>query len=165
MLETVSGIVHQSTDMQELDLIGNRRYSSGYPWTGDPLRGTTLHASTLAVFLLGMVAQGFSPCPHHASLDPSGHAEPAVSMGATPAGMPQADATPADSQSEHDEDFCSCLNVCDTGSGDSFSPGPSHTQPPSFTALNVEVRLDTSLLDTRQSAYLAPLPQPPPHNA
>ncbi len=141
---------------------GIRHHISMTNLTRDPLRGSALHASTLAVFLLGMIGQGFSPCPHHASLDTSGHAQAGVSAEAIPGGMLHADATPADSESEHDEDFCSCLNACDVESGDSFSPGQSHIRPVSFPVLNVVQRLDTSLLDTRQNAYVVPLPQPPP---
>ena len=143
-------------------MFGNRHHISTTSLKQDSARRSALHASTLAVFLLGIVGQGFNPCPHHTSLDPSGHAQPAVSTGAILSGMPHRDARPANSESEHDDAFCSCLNVCDAGSGDSFSPVQIYTQPLSLAALNVVERLDTSLLDTRQNAYLIPLFQPPP---
>ncbi len=146
-------------------MFSHRQPSRVYPPTGDPRRGTVLHISTLAVFLLGMVGQGFSPCPHHTSLDSAGHAQPGMSTEVIPGGIPHGDATPADSESEHDKALCSCLNACDAESGDSFSPGRIYTQPLSFTALNVVERLHTTLLDTRQNAYVAPLPQPPPHSS
>ena len=129
------------------------------------MRSSALHGWTLAVFLLGMVGQGFSPCPHHSSLDPSGHVQPAVSTEAILVGTLQGDAAPAETESEHEEAFCTCLNACDAESGDSFSPGRSYAHPLSFTALNVVARLDTSLLDARPNVYLVPLPQPPPHNS
>ena len=143
-------------------MFGNRHHTPMTSLTHDSVRSSALHASTLAVFLLGMIGQGFSPCPHHTSLDPSGHLPPGVSTEAIPGGIHNGDDTPADSESEHDEDFCSCLNACDPESEDSLSPGQSHIRPVPFTVQNVVERLDTSLLDTRQNAYVVPLPQPPP---
>ena len=146
-------------------MFGNQHDISMTSLTRDSVSRAALHASTLAVFLLGMLGQGFNPCPHHTSLDSSGHARPAVPTGAIFGGMPHGDATHADSESEHDEAFCSCLNACDTESGDSFSLGQIYTRPLSFTAPNVVERLDTSLLESRQNAYLFPLSQPPPHSS
>ena len=147
-------------------MFGNRHHISITSLTQDSVRCSALHASTLAVFLLGIVGQGFNPCRHHTSLDPPGHGrQPAVSTGAILSGMPHGDAIPADSESEHDDAFCSCLNVCNAESGDSFSPGQIYTQPRSFAALNVVERPDTGLLDTRQNAYLIPLSRPPPHSS
>ena len=146
-------------------MLGNRHHISITSLRQYSERRSALHASTLAVFLLGILGQGFNPCQHHTRLDASGHAQTTVSTGAILGGLPHEDATPADSESEHDDTFCSCLNVCDTDSGDSFSLGHLYTQPVSFAALNVVERLDTNLLDTRQNAYLVPLSQPPPHSS
>ena len=146
-------------------MFGNRHHISITSLTQDSMRRSALHASILAVFLLGMVGQGFSPCPYHTSMDPSGHAPPPVLTGSSQGGMPHGDATPADSESEPDEAVCSCLGACHAESEDSFTPGQVYTQPLSFTALNVVERRETSLLDTRQNAYLPPLPQPPPHSS
>ena len=143
-------------------MFGNRHHTPMTSLTHDSVRSSALHASTLAVFLLGMIGEGFSPCPHHTGLDPSGPALAGVFTEAIPGGMFHADATPTDSQSEHDEDPCSCLNACEPESEDSLSPGQSHIRPVPFTVLNVVERLDTSLLDARPNAYLVPLPQPPP---
>lgn len=145
-------------------MFGNR-YHISIRLAQDSVRGSALHALTLAVFLMGMVGQGFSPCPRHVRLHGSEYASPAVPAGAILGGKRQANTTPDDSGSQHDEAFCSCSNACDLNSGDSFSPSPSHTHPLTFTVLTVVERLETSLLDTRQSAYLAPLPQPPPDNS
>jgi hypothetical protein len=146
-------------------LFGNRHHISMTSLTRDPVWRSALHASTLAVFLLGMIGQGFSPCPHHASLDPSGHSHPGVSGEAIHGGLPNGDVTRTDSDSDLDEALCSCLNACDAESGDSFAPAQSYAQPLAFPALNVVERLATNLLDTRQNAYLVPLPQPPPHSS
>jgi hypothetical protein len=147
-------------------LFGNRHHILITSLTRDSARRSALHASTLSVFLLGIVEQGFNPCRHHTSLDPSEHGgQPAVSTGAILSGMPQEDATTAGSESEYDDTFCSCLNVCDADSGDSFSLDHTYTQPISFAALNVVERPDTDLLDTRQNPYLIPLSRPPPHSS
>ena len=145
-------------------MFGNRHHIS-MRLSQDSVRGSALRALTLAIFQLGMMGQGFIPCPHHASLGTSGHAQRGVTTGAIPDGMSDGLANPAGPESEHDEALCTCLNACETESDDSFSPGQSHTRPPPFTALNVVERLRTSLLDARPNVYLVPLPQPPPHNA
>ena len=148
-------------------MFGNRHDISINSLTQDSVRCSALHALTLAVFLLGMISQGFRPCPHHTSLDPSGHAPPAGSTGAVLGGMPDGHGTPAGSESESEdrEGICSCLEGCGTESEESLLSGQFHTQRPFFTAAHVVERPARSLLDTRQNGYLVPLPQPPPNSS
>ena len=143
-------------------MFGNRHHISITRLTQDSVRRSALHAWTLAVFLLGMIGEGFNPCPHHASLHTSGHAPPAMSTGSIQGGMPYGHGTRAGSESEHHEAVCSCLEACGTESGASLQSGPFHTQRPFFTAVRVVQRPAQGLLDTRQNAYVVPLPQPPP---
>ena len=149
-------------------MFGNRHHISITKLTQGSLRRSALHASTLAAFLLGMVGQGFSPCPHHTNLDPSGGAPPAVFTGlirdATPHGHGTADGygTPAGSESEDHEGLCSCLEGCGMESGESLLSGQFHARGTLATVLNVVDELNTSLLDARPNAFLVPLPQPPP---
>lgn len=145
-------------------MFGKRQPISIPSLTQDSVRGAVLHASTLAVFLLGVVSQGFSPCPHHAGLDPSGPVHGAVSTGAMPGGMHHGASAPADQEPEDAEAVCSCLEGCGTQSGESLPSGQFHPRRAVSTALHVVERLDTSPLDTRQNAYLVPLSQPPPNS-
>ena len=148
-------------------MFGHRQHNSITRLTQNSARGAVLHASTLAVFLLGMLGQGFSPCPHHASLESTGPSHRAVSTGAIPGGMPDGHGTPAGSESESEdhEGICSCLEGCGTESEESLLSGQFHTQRPFFTAVHVVERPARSLLDTRQNGYLVPLPQPPPNSS
>ena len=126
---------------------------------------SSLHTLTLAVFLLGVVGQGFSPCPHHASLDPSGHVPPAAFTGSIQSEVPNGQGTLADSESEDHEGICSCLKGCDVGSGVSLPSGQFHPGSSLATAFHVVDGPGTSLLDARPNSYLVPLPQPPPYSS
>ena len=130
----------------------------------ESVRGAVLHASTLAVFLIAVIGQGFSPCPHHAGLDTQGPVHGAVSTETIPGGMGHGTSSPADSEREDHHGVCSCLVVCDTESGQSLPSGQSHHRPTLATAVPVAEKPAASLLDTRQNAYVVPLPQPPPNS-
>ena len=146
-------------------MFGNRRHTPMTSLTHDSVRSSALHASTLAVFLLGMIGQGFSPCPHHASLSPSAHATPAVSTGSILGVMTDGHGTPDDSESEDHERVCSCLEACETESGESLPSGQFYPRGTLATVRHVADGLSTSLLDARPNVYLVPLPQPPPFSS
>ena len=143
-------------------MFGNRHDISITSLTRDSVSRAALHASTLTVFLLAMIGQGFSPCPHHTSLDPSGHASPAASTGSIHGVMPDGHSTPSGSESEDHEGACSCLEGCGTESGESLTSGQFHPRGTLAVVLHVADGLSTSLLDARPNVYLVPLPQPPP---
>ena len=133
----------------------------------DSVRGTVLAASILAVFLLRFVGEGLSPCPHHASLQTSGHAPASVFAESLQGGAPDGHGTTAGSQSESEghEGSCSCLKACSTESGESIPSGQFQNPRPFFTAVQVAEGLFQNLFDTRQNGYLVLLPQPPPHSS
>lgn len=162
---TESPIVPQSMEIQESYLLGHRQHTSVRSLKREPGRGVAVHAATLAVVLLGMVGQGFSPCRRHTSLEPSRHGRPTLFTGSILGGMPDGHAAPADSESGHGEAVCSCLNPRNSESEHAFSPGQIQTPSLFFTALYVVEWRETSLRDTRRNEYLTPLPQPPPHSS
>lgn len=146
-------------------MFGDRHHISITRLTQDSVGRPALHASTLAIFLLGMIGQGFIPCPHHASLNLAGHGSPAASSGSVEGRMRSAHGPPADSESEDHEGSCSCLEACGTESGESLLSGQFQPRGTLVTLLHVVDELDTSLLDARPNAYLVPLPQPPPFSS
>lgn len=133
---------------------------------GQNSRGdAAVRTSTLVVFLLGMLGQGFSPCPHHADLERLGFGQPAAFAGCTHGGDPQGDGNSSHSESENQGAVCSCLDACDTQSRASLPPRQVHPRSTLATVLYVVDELDTDLLDARPNKFLVPLPQPPPYSS
>ena len=143
-------------------MFGNWRPTSRANATPHSLRGVAVHVPTLSALLLGFLGQGFSPCPYHASLKGPGAEPPASRTGSVLGGHVDEDATSTGSESEGHKAACSCLDACDTESGQSLPSGRFHTRRSLSAAHHIRERLDTTLVDTRPNGYLVPLPQPPP---